>query len=192
VDLEWEGDRLRFAWMTQGLPQFGRVVDSRALVAATLGLTPSDLAAGLPLQVVSCGVPLLFVPVRDREAVDQATSDAAALRRLMHGLDDDLPVFVFTVLPPGAEATAYSRMFAPTFGITEDPATGGATGPLGCYLVEHGLVGPTAAGSMSSLQGVAMGRPSRLHMAIEGARGAITRVRVGGEAVLVGRGGLYL
>ncbi len=93
---------------------------------------------------------------------------------------------------PGGEATVYSRMFAPEFGIIEDPATGGATGPLGCYLVQHGLVGADAAGSMLSLQGVAMGRRSRLHIAIDGARDGITGVRVGGEAVLVGRGELYL
>ena len=34
----------------------------------------------------------------------------------------------------------YSRMLAPGFGISEDPATGGASGPLGCYLLHHGMV----------------------------------------------------
>jgi len=83
-------------------------------------------------------------------------------------------------------------MFAPALGITEDPATGAATGPLGCYLVEHGLVRGAAQTSMMSLQGVAMERPSQLHIAVDGAPGAITRVRVGGQAVLVGRGELFL
>ena len=192
VDLEWAGDQLRFAWMTQGLPVFGEDVDSRSLVAAALGLTLADLVTWLPIQAVSCGVPLLFVPLRDRETVDRAVSDAAAFRRLAGTLGLDLPIFLFAVLPPGDEATVYSRMFAPSFGITEDPATGAATGPLGCYLVEHGVVSGPAHASIRNLQGVAMGRRSQVHAEVDGSPGSITRVRVGGEAVLVGRGELFL
>ena len=192
VDLEWEGDRLRFAWMTQGAPEFGPAVDARSQVAATLGLTLADLAPGLPVQIVSCGLRLLFVPLRDRETVDRAISDLAAFRRLMAELNENVPIFLFASLPPGSEATTYSRMFAPAFGIIEDPATGSASGPLGCYLVQHGVVAPGAATSMLNLQGVAMGRRSRLHISIDGGPSAITGVRVGGEAVLVGRGELYV
>lgn len=192
VDLEWEGDRLRFAWMTQRLPDFGPAIDGRSQVAAALGLTLTDLAPGLPVQTVSCGLRLLFVPLRDRETVDRAISDLAAFRRLMAELNENVPIFLFASLPPGSEATTYSRMFAPAFGIIEDPATGSASGPLGCYLVQHGVVAPGAATSMLNLQGVAMGRRSRLHISIDGGPSAITGVRVGGEAVLVGRGELYV
>lgn len=192
VDLEWEGDRLRFAWMTQGLPEFGPAIDSRSQVATSLGLTIGDLAPDLPIQIVSCGLRLVFVPLRDQQTVDRAISDAAAFWRLMAELGENVPIFVFAVMPPGSEATVYSRMFAPAFGIIEDPATGGATGPLGCYLVQHGLVAPGAAQAMLNLQGVAMGRRSRLHVSIDGGPSAITGVRVGGEAVLVGRGELYV
>ena len=83
-------------------------------------------------------------------------------------------------------------MFAPEFGIIEDPATGSASGPLGCYLVEHGIVAGEASQRIVSLQGVAMGRASRIHVAITGTPGAISNVKVGGEAVLVGRGELLL
>jgi trans-2,3-dihydro-3-hydroxyanthranilate isomerase len=83
-------------------------------------------------------------------------------------------------------------MLAPGFGIAEDPATGGASGPLGCYLLQHGMVTEAQARRMISLQGVAMKRPSRIHISIDSEAGRITRVRVGGEAVLVGRGELLL
>jgi predicted PhzF superfamily epimerase YddE/YHI9 len=43
---------------------------------------------------------------------------------------------------------------------------------------------------MVSLQGKAMGRPSRIHMSIDSKDATITRVRVGGKSVLVGRGEL--
>jgi trans-2,3-dihydro-3-hydroxyanthranilate isomerase len=192
VDLQWKDQGLGFAWMTQSTPAFGRVIDDRAAVAATLGLAIDDLAANLPVQEVSCGVPFLFVPLRDRNAVDRAMSDAAAFRRFMAAAALDLAIFLFSIDPAGSAETVYSRMFAPEFGIVEDPATGGASGPLGCYLVHHGAVAGEAAQRMVSLQGVAMGRSSRIHISIDGNRHDITRVRVGGEAVLVGRGELLV
>src|SRR4249920_2158000 len=63
-------------------------------------------------------------------------------------------------------ATVYSRMFAPGLGVNEDPATGSASGPLGCYLVRHKIVPPARAGAIVNRQGVKMGRPSLIHVAI--------------------------
>jgi trans-2,3-dihydro-3-hydroxyanthranilate isomerase len=83
-------------------------------------------------------------------------------------------------------------MFAPMLGVTEDPATGAASGPLGCYLVEHGVVSGDASQRIVNRQGVSMGRASRIVIAIDGRPGVITGVRIGGEAVLVGRGELIL
>jgi len=102
---------------------------------------------------------------------------------------EELPLFFFTTEGP---ETVYSRMLAPGFGIAEDPATGGASGPLGAYLLHHRVVSPDAGREMVSLQGVAMGRPSRIHISIDGDHEQITRVRVGGQSVLVGRGELIL
>ena len=90
----------------------------------------------------------------------------------------------------GAAQTVYSRMLAAAFGIAEDPATGGASGPLGCYLLQYKIVTPDAAKNILSLQGVLMKRPSRIHISIDSENGAITRVRVGGRSVLVGHGEL--
>ena len=71
-------------------------------------------------------------------------------------------IFVFTTEPGADGATVYSRMVGATG--SEDPATGSASGPLGCYLVRHGLVPASAAGAIVSAQGVKMGRPSRIHI----------------------------
>ena len=185
VSLEWTGDKLSFAWMTQLLPSFGKTVDDRGAFAAASGLTPGDLVDGLPIQVVSCGVPFLFVPLASRAAVDRVTIARGA----------EHPTFFFTTdgAPhPVAAQTVYSRMLAPGFGISEDPATGGASGPLGCYLLHYNVVSPEAARNIVSLQGVAMKRPSRIHISIDSNSGSITRVRVGGQSMLVGRGELTL
>jgi trans-2,3-dihydro-3-hydroxyanthranilate isomerase len=101
---------------------------------------------------------------------------------------DGLPVFVFSLEKVNDDATVFSRMFAPVFGIPEDPATGGAIGPLGGYLVHHGAVSAKQAAHMVSLQGVKMGRPSRIHISIHPRDGVIDRVRVSGQSVLVGEG----
>ena len=188
VALEWKGAHLRFAWMTQHAPEFGPIVQDRQAVAAALGVRRDDIAGELPIQQVSCGVPFLFVPMSTRAGVDRAVSEATPLRRLSEATGLPVPVFLFTLEPGQPDATVYSRMFAAQFDIAEDPATGGASGPLGCYLVHYGLVKDDAAQHILSLQGHAMGRPSRIHIRIGGTRGNITKVEIGGEAVLVARG----
>ena len=197
VSLEWAGDELAFAWMRQPLPEFGPLIEDedRDDVAAALGVDPGDIAPGLPIQVVSSGLSVLLVPIETRRAVDAVTFELAGMRPIFarHRLDD-LPVFIFSLETGHDDATAYSRMFAPAFGIPEDPATGGASGPLGAYLVRHGAIPCEDTAQMVSLQGVKMGRPSRVHMAISSASmdGEITSVEVGGASVLVGEGALYL
>jgi trans-2,3-dihydro-3-hydroxyanthranilate isomerase len=197
VALEWEAStepgqaatrRLRFAWMTQRTPEFGPAVIDTQVVAAALGVRRDDLAGDLPIQPVSCGVPFLFVPMATRAAVDRAVSEAGPLRRLGETIGLNLPVFLFTTEAGDPEATVYSRMFSPHFDIAEDPATGGANGPLGSYLVRYGLVRGDAQQRILGMQGHAMGRPSRIHIRIGGTRDEITSVEIGGEAVLVARG----
>lgn len=193
VSLEWNEEGLSFAWMTQPLPKFGTAIEDRSGLAAAVGIEEGSLMRNLPVQVVSCGVPFLFVPIATRAAVDAVALDRRGLLRVCSAAGiDELPVFFFTTEAGGDDATVYSRMLAAGLGIAEDPATGGASGPLGSYLLHHRLVSPETAQSMVSLQGVAMGRPSRIHISIDGNPERITRVRVGGKSVLVGRGELSL
>jgi trans-2,3-dihydro-3-hydroxyanthranilate isomerase len=73
-------------------------------------------------------------------------------------------------------------------GVNEDPATGGASGPLGSYLVKYALTRTEDARSILNLQGVKLGRPSWIHVSIESRGVDITRVRVGGTSVFVAEG----
>jgi len=190
VDIDWDGGAPTFAWMTQQRPVFGPTVADVAAAARAVGLdTAAVSATGLPVQEVSCGVPFVFIPVATRALVDEASPDLGTFNRLCEAAGvDNHAMFVFSREPGPDRATVYSRMFAPGLGVHEDPATGAASGPLGCYLVKHGVVPPSQSGTILSLQGVRMGRPSRVHVAIGLDAGEITRVRVGGEAVLVGEG----
>jgi trans-2,3-dihydro-3-hydroxyanthranilate isomerase len=194
VSLEWQDERLRFAWMTQLLPSFGRQIEDRSGLATAIGLEPGDLT-DMPAESVSCGVPFLFVPLRSRAAVDRVAIDVRSLKRIIEQAGvEETGVFFFTTDRNGAtgDETAYSRMLAPGLGVAEDPATGIASGPLGCYLLYHGLVSAEQARSMISLQGAAMKRPSRVHISIDSDDDRIALVRVGGQAVLVGEGRLFV
>src|SRR5262245_11343201 len=187
VELEWQGDRLQFAWMTQQKPVFGPTLNAPAALAATLGIDQSALRPGMLPQEVNCGSAFFMVPLASRAAVDQAVVDVRAAAAMFEAAKiTRRGLFIFSTEPGADGATAYSRMM----GANEDPATGSASGPLGCYLVKHGLVGPDKAGSIVSAQGVKMGRPSRIHIKIDLAAGEISRVRVGGTSVLVGEGKL--
>ena len=193
VSLTWQGDRLAFVWMSQSKPAFSPPIDDVRGAAAMLSVRDRAIwSTNLPIQVVACGLPCLLVPLASRRDVDDASLDRAALaafaraRRSMPAV-----VFIFSTEPGADGATAYSRMFAPDLGIGEDPATGGASGPLGCYLVAHKAVTVDQAAAMMSLQGVKLGRPSHVHISIGVERGEIASVRVGGQSVFVGEGFLY-
>jgi len=193
VELEWategtdKSSRLKFAWMTQQKPVFGPTLDAPAALAGALGIDPSAFRPGVLPQEVNCGSPFFMVPLVSRAAVDQAVVDIRAAAAMFEAAKiTRRGLFIFSTEPGADGATAYSRMM----GANEDPATGSASGPLGCYLVKHGLVPPDKAGAIVSSQGVKMGRPSRIHIKIDLAGGEISRVRVGGTSVLVGEGRL--
>jgi trans-2,3-dihydro-3-hydroxyanthranilate isomerase len=191
VTLEWKGDDLDFAWMTQKLPEVGRVAD-RAALAASLGVAESDLLAGAPAEEVSCGLPYLIAPLTSRAAVDRVAINRPAYAACCTAAGlEERPLFLFTLDGGGADReTIYSRMLAPGFGIAEDPATGSASGPVGCYLAAHRLLPPERLTQFISLQGAAMQRPSRIHISIGTEGGRVTSVRIGGRSVLVGQGTL--
>ena len=192
VSLEWKGDALDFAWMTQKNPHFDGEIADRSAFAGAIGVAARDLAEAPP-QMVSCGVPFLFAALTSRGAVDSVSMDQKSYEAVCRASGiEALPLFIFTTEggASGSEEAVYSRMLAPNFGIAEDPATGGASGPLGCYLFKYRLGPRERLSHIISLQGVKMRRPSRIHISIEAAGEEITRVRIGGRSVLVGDGRL--
>ena len=138
----------------------------------------------------STGSTFLYIPLRDRAVVDRARLDMPALLAAQ-GEGPNLGVFVFAPDPDPHAGRVYSRMFAPhTSGIPEDPATGSASGPLGAYLVERGLVAPADRVDIVSEQGTRMGRPSFIRIRVGVSGGRIKDILVGGSVVPVIEGRL--
>lgn len=185
VTFTFEAGQPVMATMQQLAPEFGPVFEDRDTIAALLSLDPSALEDG-PLQVVSCGAPFFLVPLRTIDAVRNIRLRIDIWERALMNFASS-KVFVFTRQTDYPGSTVHSRMFAPSLGIREDPATGAASGPLGCYLVKYGWVKDNPAQIISE-QGVEMGRPSFIHIRIEQTGGAITGVFVGGQCVYVGDG----
>jgi trans-2,3-dihydro-3-hydroxyanthranilate isomerase len=192
VELTWRGAALDFAWMDQQPPVVRQPLESVERVMKAAGIDPAaHLRTGLPMQEISCGVPYILLPVATRADVDAASVDLDTLGTMRSAFGGShSAIYLFSPERHADDVTAYSRMFAAGLGIAEDPATGSACGPLGCYLVEQGVVSRRAAASMVSWQGVAMGRPSRIHIAITSDGNTISRVQVGGKAVTVAKGEL--
>jgi trans-2,3-dihydro-3-hydroxyanthranilate isomerase len=81
-------------------------------------------------------------------------------------------------------------MFAPLIGIIEDPATGSASGALGAYLLQHGVVEVAPLTEIIAEQGYEIERPSRILIQVESEDDAIQTVKIGGQAVMVLEGTL--
>jgi trans-2,3-dihydro-3-hydroxyanthranilate isomerase len=161
------------------------------LAAETLGVGAAEVGfAGHGVGVWSAGVPFLLVPLKTRVAVAGAAVVGALWPRLQaqagtHG------VFVYSreCLDPAHQF--HARMFAPGLGIAEDPATGAAVASLAGQIV---AADRPADGRHSVIveQGYEMNRPSliALDLVVEGGR--LREASLGGHAVLVGEGRLYL
>jgi trans-2,3-dihydro-3-hydroxyanthranilate isomerase len=151
----------------------------REVCAGALGLKAQDLL-DVPPQLLSAGNPTLFVALKDKDSVDRARLDSSGSAAFAGEHREPLCVFVFTPTPGGA----YSRMFAPDYGIVEDPATGSSTGPLAAFMMDHGLVSGDEETRFVSEQGTKMGRRSLLHVLIHGRNGR-DGIEVGGNVVPV-------
>jgi trans-2,3-dihydro-3-hydroxyanthranilate isomerase len=192
VELEGNPARPDFIWMIQQEATFDPVLADRAGMAKALGLGEADLLPGAPIEPGSTGNKFLFVPLRDRATVDRAVLDVRAVLAVM-GDRPHIGIFVFAPDPDPGGGRVYSRMFAPhTSGVPEDPATGSASGPLGAYLVRHGLVKKASEVKIVSEQGTRMGRQSFIHIKLGMQGDRVTSIRVGGGAVPVLDGELRL
>lgn len=174
--------------LLQNDPAFMGQYFHRRKVAQTLGLAEEDIAiTGLPCEVISTGLPIHIVPLAGLEAMERIN----LRRREADAIAADLgfgDLFVFTCETHRPESSVHARMFAPHFGIPEDPASGAACGALVAYLVKHRLVKTPPRLQVVVEQGLEMGRPSRLVAEAEVHGGNARNITVGGECVLVGRG----
>ena len=194
VDIQFKDNRPVQVVMTQGAFKIMSEIDDsqeQSDIARALGLGREDLDEGLPLQIISTGLPSLAVPIRSLSDLRQCRVNATLLSEI-YTRAGGTACYAFTreTIEVGT-ARAHARLFAPADNIAEDPATGSAAGALGAYLIHHNAIAvDPVEGKFSFVieQGDFIQRPSRINIEVRGAPGSIDQVRVGGPAVVVARG----
>jgi len=186
VDIESSSDDYTI-WMTQGTIEFSSPLkdkDRQDLLAA-LTLNEQDLHPRCPIQIVSTGHSKVMVGIRSRQKLNRITPDENSLITLSKATGCN-GYFVFTFADSPSDVLTHGRMFAPAIGVSEDPVTGNANGPLGAYLVKHGLVSHNnSLFSFTGAQGEAIGRDGRVMVKVAIENDQPTQVQVGGSAVIV-------
>jgi trans-2,3-dihydro-3-hydroxyanthranilate isomerase len=173
VRLERDHDRIVFGRMEQPLPSWEPYSEEAALLSA-IGVTRSEL----PVELYDNGARHVYVALASPEDVARLRPDLSALA--------DLPAVLGISCFAGEGSRWKTRMFAPAGGVSEDPATGSAAGPLAVHLARHGRIG--FGDEIEISQGAEIGRPSTLYARAEGSAEQLERVEVGGSAVVVARG----
>lgn len=185
IELERIGDDAVRFWLTTPEIRFAETLPA-ALCAQLLSLQVDDFGDAPP-QFVTAGSPLLFVQLKTKAAVDRAELQTNVLPQALGSVNSG-GTFIFAPNPaPDRPYDVYSRMFAPQIGIAEDPATGGATGPLAAYMLANGVLPQDRALDFVSEQGVKMNRRSLLHVRVR-PNGAAPAIQIGGSCVIVAQG----
>jgi trans-2,3-dihydro-3-hydroxyanthranilate isomerase len=169
------------------MPERGASAPARADLAALLSLEEAELPG--EAAVWSCGVPFLFVPVRDLDSIGRVKVRLDLWESVM-AQGGARGAFLYTGHTRTPEAQVHARMFAPGLGVAEDPATGGAASALA------GVLQAAAPGDGARRwrieQGFEMGRPSLIDLEADVGDGRIRAVRVGGSSVAVTEGWIDL
>jgi trans-2,3-dihydro-3-hydroxyanthranilate isomerase len=191
VEIKLKNDKPDLITMTQPNPTFSAPITEHSIFANLLSLQEGDLDKALPIQTVSCGVPYVFVAVKNLTAIKRVVFNHDVWGKVKGKYNPGF-VYVFTMETENAASNVHGRMFAPDAGILEDAATGSANGPLGAYLVTHGLLPLQDEVKITSEQGFEMGRPSLIYITIATKNREISKVQVGGRTVAIGSGEIYL
>jgi trans-2,3-dihydro-3-hydroxyanthranilate isomerase len=173
VALERDEDRIVFGRMEQPLPTW-QPYEGAAELLAGLGLERSEL----PVELYDNGMHHVYVGLASEDEVAALRPDLSALA--------DAPAVLGINCFAGSGTRWKTRMFSPSGGFMEDPATGSAAGPLAVHLARHGRIGFGEEIEIS--QGAEVGRPSTLYARADGSAEQLERVEVGGSAVIVARG----
>ncbi|WP_332766648.1 PhzF family phenazine biosynthesis protein [Phenylobacterium sp.] len=153
------------------------------VAAACAGIAPSDIVTtGHRPVEATVGVNFIFAEVTGG-ALTRAAPDLAAFRKAGDG-DPDFGDRLSLHLYARNGRSIRARMFAPNSGTVEDPATGSANATLAALLLS---LSGEASGAWDIVQGVEMGRPSRLRATAHRAEDGV-RATVGGGCVPVLRG----
>jgi trans-2,3-dihydro-3-hydroxyanthranilate isomerase len=159
---------------------------AREAIAQATGLSVEDFDPSLPIETVSTGIPYTITPLKSLEVIQNLRVDLHRATPYLEKTGGKFFYFVAreTVDP---EARLHARMM---FYNGEDPATGSAAGCAASWMVAHGVAKSDERVLIE--QGLEMRRPSRIFVRAAKRDNRIVNVRVGGNAIEVMRGEVFL
>ena len=189
VDPEAGAGRARFR--VPKLPEVAGEGLEPASAAWILGLEPADIGFDRhrPSRY-STGNVADFIPLRSREALSRIRVSTEAIRQTL-GEGAQTAFYPYTREAEGAGHHFRARMFAPGYGLAEDPATGSAAASFAGVLMQFEPMGDGTHDFVIE-QGYEMGRPSEITLQLTLAGGALQGAEIGGGAVIVSEGRLRL
>ena len=163
---------------------------SVAETAQALNVAVDDIGFdGHGIASLEGGPRFFYVPVNSRSALEKSQVREPYWSALIAPLGGVDAAYLYTRGGDGPNASFRARMYSPTGGIPEDPATGSATALLAAQLLKaESLKDGTHTWQLE--QGYEMGRPSDLGLEADVAGGKLIAVRVAGQAVRVMQGTL--
>ncbi len=174
-----------FGEMTQVDPTFGTQHDREA-VARAIGLSVDDFDPSLPIETISTGVPFTVTPLKSLDVIQKLRIDLNGAAEYLEKAGGKFFYFVARETVDSA-GRLHARMI---FYNGEDPATGSAAGCAAAWMVAHGVAQPGERVLIE--QGIEMLRPSRIFVRASRRDNRIVNVRVGGNAIEVMRGEVFL
>ena len=151
--------------------------------AQALNLDPADIGFdGHGLASLEGGPRFFYVPVKSRALLEKAKVLEPYWSNVIKPMNGVDAAYLYTRGGDGSATAFRARMYAPTGGIPEDPATGSATALLAAQLLTAERLAD-GKHTWQLEQGYEMGRPSDLTLEADVKQGTLTAVRVGGCAV---------
>ncbi|MFX0183234.1 MAG: PhzF family phenazine biosynthesis protein, partial [Candidatus Hodarchaeota archaeon] len=178
--------------MYQQTPQFLEEFQEKSAIAKVLGVSPQLISDKWPIQFVSTGFPFLITPLISLTAIRAIHLDVNLLLETLEGYPSQ-EIVVLTPETIHLNSHAHVRMFAPSAGVFEDPATGSAAGPIGAYLEVNKVLSNHVIGSEIFLeQGYEIHRPSKLVVECLYEDKDLSEIIVGGDVKLTAQGDFFL
>ncbi len=178
--------------MQQPKPTFLEEFKGRKAIASILGIPEDEISEQWPMRYVSTGLPFLIVPLISLSSIQSIKLDVNQLLNVLKEYpSQELLVFCSDTIH--SDSNVHVRMFAPSVGVIEDPATGSAAGPLGAYLDKYNIINKQSHGKKISIeQGYEINRPSKLIAKCSYDNNIISGVTVTGQVRLTAKSTFFI
>ncbi|WP_432406042.1 PhzF family phenazine biosynthesis protein [Wukongibacter sp. M2B1] len=179
--------------MTQSKPKYIFKLEKKDEIASIMGIDNEEIGLkehdALPMAF-STGLPDIMLPVKNIDVLKKINPDFSRLSKYSRERGV-VGVHAFTIKDYGNPILVSCRNFAPAYGINEEAATGTSNGALAAYIIKNDIIDIDEKVDLICEQGYFMDRPSQIFVEVTKNNNELI-IKVGGEAVLVMEGKIYL